>query len=275
MSSAKISCHVVLPKNLIAMLGPDPFAEIMQMQGKVFRDVRGRKTIQVTLGDKSYFIKQHFGVGWGGIFKSYLSLKKPVLGALTEVQAIQKLDEIGIPTTPLVGYGVQGKNPAKQLSFIITQDLGDITTLEDVCSDWKASPRDAQFKQQVIIKMAQLAAKMHGAGLCHRDFYLCHLALKKDALAKGEVNLILIDLHRMMLNQPSNGNSVMKDIAGLFFSSKDCGFTQEDWLLFQQHYLPQSADFWTKVESRANQLYTKFHSKKFQQRLSTEKSKTH
>ena len=221
-----------LPESLRPFFGADPFAEIMQMQGKVFRDVRGRKTIQVTLGDKSYFIKQHFGVGWGEIFKSYLSFKEPVLGAMTEVRAIQKLDEIGIPTTPLVGYGVQGNNPAKQQSFIITQDLGDITSLEDVCADWKTNPPDAQFKQQVMIKMAQLATKMHGAGLCHRDFYLCHLALKKAALAQGEVNLILIDLHRMMLNQTSGGGAVIKDIAGLIFSTMDCGFTDHDWALF-------------------------------------------
>ena len=264
-----------LPESLRPFFGADPFAEIMQMQGKVFRDVRGRKTIQVTLGDKSYFIKQHFGVGWGEIFKSYLSFKEPVLGAMTEVRAIQKLDEIGIPTTPLVGYGVQGNNPAKQQSFIITQDLGDITSLEDVCADWKTNSPDAQFKQQVMIKMAQLATKMHGAGLCHRDFYLCHLALKKAALAQGEVNLILIDLHRMMLNQTSGGGAVIKDIAGLIFSTMDCGFTDHDWALFKQHYLPQTAHFWAKAETRANQLYAKYHSKKFQQRLDVEKSKMH
>lgn len=275
MSGARTTCRISLPVNLIAELGQNPFSEIMQMQGKIFRDVRGRKTIQVTIDGKSYFIKQHFGVGWGEIFKSYLSFKKPVLGAMTEVEAIKKLDEIGIPTTPLVGYGVQGGNPAKQQSFIVTQDLGDITSLEDVCADWQSNPPDAQFKQLVIIKMAQLAAKLHRAGLCHRDFYLCHLALKKAELAKGEVNLILIDLHRMLLNQPSDGGAVIKDIAGLIFSTMDCGFDKQDWALFEQHYLPQTADFWRKANTRADQLYAKYHSKKFQLRLSTERSKLH
>lgn len=264
-----------LPAHIRALFGEDPFAEIMKLKGKIFRDVRGRKTIQVTLDGRSYFIKQHFGVGWGEIFKSYLSFKKPVLGAMTEVEAIKKLDEIGIPTTPLVGYGVQGGNPAKQQSFIVTQDLGDITSLEDVCADWQSNPPDAQFKQLVIIEMAQLAAKLHRAGLCHRDFYLCHLALKKAELAKGEVNLILIDLHRMILNQPNNGGAVIKDIAGLIFSTMDCGFTAQDWALFKQHYMPQSAQFWAKAEARASQLYAKYHSKKFQQRLVVEKAKMH
>ena len=108
-----------------------------------------------------------------------------------------------------------------------------------------------------------------------RQFYLCHLALKKAELAQNQVNLILIDLHRMALNQPSSGNAVMKDIAGLVFSTKDCGFTAEDWVLFKQHYLPQSEDFWAKVEARANQLYGKYHSDKFQKRLAGEKSAMH
>lgn len=264
-----------LPANLRALFGTDPFAEIMRLQGRIYRDVAGRRTMQVLLGGSSYFVKQHFGVGWAEIFKNVLSLKKPILGAMTEVVAIKKLVEVGIATTPLVAYGVKGWNPAMQQSFIITEDLGDISSLEDVCADWESKPPHPEFKRKVIIAMAQLAARMHGAGLCHRDFYLCHLAIKKENLAHGNIELILVDLHRMLLGQASDGTAVMKDIAGLFFSAMDCGLTAEDWALFRQHYLPQSADFWGKVEARANKLYAKFHTKKFQNRLAQERSALH
>ena len=252
--------------------GDDVFAALMQLSGKAFRDVRGRKTMQISLGGKSYFIKQHFGVGWGEILKNLISFKQPILGAMTEVAAIQKLDEIGIPNTPLVAYGQRGCSPASLQSFVMTEDLGDIVSLEDLCADWKTNPPSAAFKQKLIIAIAQLAAKLHEAGLCHRDFYLCHFVLKKQALAHGDINLHLIDLHRMLQGQASNGSAVMKDIAGLYFSAMDCGFTDGDWALFKQHYLPQTADFWKKVEVRASQLYAKFHSEKFQKRLADEKS---
>lgn len=254
------------------LAGDDAFSALMQLSGKAFRDVRGRKTMQVTFGRKSYFIKQHFGVGWGEIVKNLLSFKKPILGAMTEVRAIQKLDEIGIATTLLVAYGQRGCSPASLQSFVMTEDLGDIVSLEDLCADWPTNPPDTEFKQKLIIAIAQLAAKLHGAGLCHRDFYLCHFVLKKQALAHGDINLHLIDLHRMLQGQPSNGSAVMKDIAGLYFSAIDSGFTDEDWALFKQHYLLQTADFWNKVEARATQLYVKFHSDKFQKRLADEKS---
>ncbi len=266
---------LVLPDDIRGLFGQDAFAEIMRLQGPVYRDVTGRRTMRIELAGNSYFIKQHFGVGWGEIIKNFLSFKMPVLGAMTEVRAIQKLTEAGIATTPLVGYGVKGANPALQQSFVITRDLGDITSLEDMCADWKNNPPDAAFKRRLMVEMAELAARLHGAGLCHRDFYLCHIVLKKAELAQGEMNLILIDLHRMLVGQSSDGNAVMKDIAGLYFSAMDCGFTAEDWLLFREHYLPQAEGFWLKVEARANQLYAKFHSNKFQKRLAKEKSAMH
>lgn len=251
----------------------DPFADIMHMQGLVYRDVRGRRTIQVELAGSKYFIKQHFGVGWGEIFKNLFSLKMPILGAMTEVDAIKKLGEIGIATTPLVGYGVKGNNPATQQSFVMTEDLGDIISLEELCVDWKQNPPDSAFRNGLIIEIAKLAARLHGAGLCHRDFYLCHLVMKKSELAEGKINLILIDLHRMLTDQPTGGSAAMKDIAGLYFSAIDCGFNTQDWALFRRYYLPHSDAFWHQVVQRADKLYIKFYSQKFQQRLVNERAK--
>ena len=252
--------------------GLDVFDALMQLQGKVFRDVADRKTMQVQIAGKTYFLKQHFGVGWGEIFKNLLSFKAPVIGAMTEVEAIQQLTALGVATTPLVAYGARGLNPATRRSFLLTQDLGDIVSLEDVCADWVQHPPVAEFKARLVIEMSKLAARMHGAGLCHRDFYLCHLVMQRAELKKGEVRLMVIDLHRMLRHQPKGGTAVMKDIAGLIFSAMDSGFVEQDWQLFRQHYLPQSAAFWKKAYARAQRLHTKFHSRKFQQRLAQEKS---
>lgn len=262
-----------VPDEIKQYLQGDVFETLMQMPGKAFRDVPGRKTMRIEIAGKSYFIKQHFGVGWDEIFKNLISFKTPILGAMTEVHAIQKLDEIGIPTTPLIAYGQQGCNPATMKSFVMTEDLGYIDSLEDICADWQQNPPDAVFKQKIIIAIAQLAAKLHGAGLCHRDFYLCHFVLKKDTLINESLKLHLIDLHRMLQGEKVNSSAVMKDIASLVFSAKDSGFSAEDWALFKQHYLKQSDDFWQQVETRADKLYAKFNSDKFQKRLLGEKSK--
>ncbi|MEK9825748.1 MAG: lipopolysaccharide core heptose(I) kinase RfaP [Methylotenera sp.] len=250
----------------------DVFEALMQLQGKVFRDVADRKTMQVQIAGKNYFLKQHFGVGWGEIFKNLLSFKTPVIGAMTEVEAIQQLTALGVATTPLVAYGARGLNPATRRSFVLTQDLGDIVSLEDVCADWAQQPPAPEFKARIVIAMAELAARMHAAGLCHRDFYLCHLVMQRAEFKKGLVRLMVIDLHRMLRHQSSGGASVMKDIAGLMFSAMDSGFDEQDWALFKRHYLPQSAAFWKKAYARAQRLHAKFHSSKFQQRLAQEKA---
>lgn len=268
--------HLVVPDEIKKHLSGDAFKALMQMSGKAFRDVRGRKTIQVALGGKSYFIKQHFGVGWAEILKNLIAFKKPILGAMTEVSAIQKLNDIGIPTTPLVAYGQRGRNPATMQSFVMTEDLGEIITVEDLCADWQGYPQS--FKQALMQAMAELAAKLHGAGLAHRDFYLCHFVLKKqdfDSAGASVANLHLIDLHRMLQGQASSGRAVMKDIAGLYFSAMQYGLTAQDLEIFRQHYLPQNAAFWAQVESRAQALLAKFNSQKFQQRLQQEKSAIH
>ena len=261
-----------LPKEIKAHLKGDLFEACMQLQGKAFRDVPGRKTQQIALGGKSYFIKQHFGVGWGEIVKNLSTFKLPILSAMTEVKAIEKLDAIGIANTPLVAYGQLGCNPATLQSFVITKDLGDIVTLEDVCAAWLEASPDMACMAGVLKDLGQLAAKFHAASLCHRDFYLCHFVLKKTEFESGNLNLHLIDLHRMLQNQSPNGNAVMKDMAGLYFSMLQIGLTAADFSVIKQHYLPQTNAFWAKVEARAQQLLAKFNSQKFQQRLVKEKA---
>ena len=152
----------------------DIFESAMALQGEMFRDVHGRRTLRFSLLGKSYFAKLHEGVGWGEIFKNLLTLRLPILGAMTEVRAIQKLDQVGIPTTPLVAYGVRGCSPASLRSFVVTEDLGDIVSLETLCADWPKNPPDARFKRRLIIAVAILAHIFHGNGMNHRDFYICH-----------------------------------------------------------------------------------------------------
>lgn len=263
-----------MPKALRVALGSgqksDTFGVAMALQGKAFRDVPGRKTSQITLLGQRYFIKQHFGVGWGEIFKNILSLKKPILGAMTEVKAIQKVTGLGVATTPLVAYGQRGCNPASLQSFVMTEDLGDITSLEDLCADWKENPPDAAFKRQLIIAVAKVAKTIHENGVNHRDFYLCHLCLDNRDLTN--INLYLIDLHRVLIHNTPSLNANMKDIAALYFSSMGLGLTGRDYLRFKRYYRKQNNVFWHQVETRAQKLYSKFNSQKFQQKLEKERA---
>jgi len=251
------------------------FQDFMALSGNAVRATANRRTMRVFISGKSYFIKQHEGVGWREILKNWLSFKRPILGAMTEVNAICALNSLGISTTAIAAYGQEGSNPAKARSFLLTEDLGDILSIEDICKDWLKKPPSSELKQKLIIATAQLARKLHGAGLCHRDFYLCHLAFHPVDLSNDSLDLILLDLHRVLHHQPSDGTAVMKDIAGLYFSAMDCGLSAQDIALFKQHYLPQNAAFWAQVCKRSHRLYAKFNSDKFQQRIQQEQQAIH
>jgi heptose I phosphotransferase len=247
----------------------DAFERVMALEGEVFRDVRGRRTIRFESKGRSYFAKLHYGVGWGEIFKNLLTLRLPIVSAKTEWDAIHRLDQIGIPTTPAVAYGCQGLSPAALRSFVITQDLGDIVSLETLCADWASAPPDGRFKRRLIVAVAELARKLHDHGLNHRDFYLCHLCMDRQQVTKEALRLYLIDLHRVGIRSEIREVDRMKDIAALYFSAMHCGLSRRDILRFLRHYRPQGlratladdASFWRKVNVRAERLYLKFHGK--------------
>jgi heptose I phosphotransferase len=160
-----------------ALGGGDVFERVMELQGQVFRDVPGRRTIRLNLAGHSCFVKLHFGVGWREIFKNLFSLRLPIVSALTEWRAIRRLTELGIPTTPAVAYGCRGTSPARWRSFVITEDLGDIISLEDFCRDWAKNPPPLHLKRQLISAVAHIAHTPHlPAGFASYGHTLDHLA---------------------------------------------------------------------------------------------------
>lgn len=255
---------------LDALPAGDAFEAMMALQGEVFRDMPGRRTMKVALGGRSYFVKQHFGVGWREIFKNLLAGKRPILGAATEWQAIHRLQQLGIPTMHAVGFGERGVNPATRRSFLLTEDLGDIVSLEDYCRGWPQSPPPLTLKRRILGEVARIARVLHDHGLNHRDFYLCHFCLDARRLAAGEVHLYLIDLHRMGMHERLSSTARLKDMAALYFSALDIGLSRRDWLRFLRLYrqrplhaiVAEELAFWRQVAWRAEKLYVKFHGRR-------------
>ncbi len=246
----------------------DIFQVLLNMEGTVYRQVKGRRTLRFVLQGKGYFLKLHLGVGWREIFKNLLRFRLPVIGAENEWLAIQRLRELGIDTPSAVAYGKRGWNPASMKSFIVTRELENTFTLEEYCATWEKSPPQFSVKKALIEKVAEISRRMHKAGICHRDYYLCHFHLLSDsekATSGCGARLILIDLHRAMFGRKPNSRWVKKDLAGLYFSSMEIGLTRRDRLRFARVYrktsLRNSLDrdkvFWCDVLSRGEALYAK------------------
>lgn len=218
----------------------DPFTEVEQLQGKIYRQLNGRKTLQTKVAGAHYFVKIHRGIGWIEILKNLITFKLPVLGAEQELKAITRLTELNIPTMTAVAFGKKGHNPAKQYSFIITQDLSPTISLEDYCMNWSIRPPKPKLKRALIRRVAEMVGTMHRAGVNHRDCYICHFLLHIDQpITPEDFKLSIIDLHRVQIRSHLPSRWRDKDLASLYFSALDIGLTQRDKMRFLIHYFQQ------------------------------------
>ena len=234
------------------------FSQLMALHGIRFREQKGRLTQRIVLGEKSYFIKQHRGVGFKEIIKNLLQGKIPIVSAKNEWLAIHKLKSLNIATPHISGYGERGVNPASKQSFVLMEEITDVISLEDFCKDWHKKPPSFTLKYHLIKETARIAAILHKNGINHRDFYICHFLLNPHTLT-----LYLIDLHRAQIRRKTPKRWIIKDLAGLYFSSIEIGLTRHDVFRFIKFYhkttlrdiVTVEKRFWEQVKKRGEQLY--------------------
>ncbi|RKZ79442.1 MAG: lipopolysaccharide core heptose(I) kinase RfaP [Gammaproteobacteria bacterium] len=246
--------------------GQDVFSVVQQLQGDIFRHKEGRRTLRVVLGEKSFFLKWHQGVGWLEIIKNFLQLRAPIISAKNEWRAIRFLENHQIDTMTIAAYGERGLNPAKRWSFLITDELTDTMCLEYVGQQWRQTPPSFKTKVTLIRKLALIAKGMHENGMNHRDFYLCHFLLDKtfaeNNTIEEDTRLFLIDLHRAQIRSKTPSRWIIKDLGSLYFSAVDVLLTKRDLFRFMMMYsgdnlrdiVGKKHEFWTKVNERADKL---------------------
>ena len=217
--------------------GKDPFVAVEALQGQVYRELEGRRTLRTEVAGRGYFVKIHRGIGWGEIAKNLLSAKLPVLGARQEWQAIERLTAAGVATMTAVAYGERGRNPAAQHSFIVTEELAPTTDLEQLSQNWANEPPEPRLKWALIAEVASMLGRMHRAGVNHRDCYICHFLLHTDKpVSADDLRLSVIDLHRAQVRRATPLRWRNKDLAALYFSALNIGLTRRDRLRFLHGY---------------------------------------
>lgn len=240
------------------------FELVESISGQVYRELDGRRTLRFELNGKGYFLKLHRGVGWAEIFKNLFQGRLPILGASHEKAAIETLQAAGVGTMTMAAFGQRGSNPAKQLSFIITDAIEPSISLEDLALEWRKAPPSPARKRALFDTVCKMTRDMHGAGVNHRDFYICHFLLR-DRNFTSSPDLAIIDLHRALIHQRLPYRWRLKDLAGLYYSAFDVPLTLRDKLRFIRDYsgrplreeLREQATLWRQVERKAQALYAK------------------
>ena len=235
------------------------------VEGEVYRQGPGRRTVRVVLEGAPYFLKFHWGVGWAEILKNWLVGKKPVLGAENEFQACRHLEARGLNAPRVAAYAAGTGNPAARRSLILCDELAGYASLEDVVNGWDESPPSPAASRRLVMGIADFVRRLHEAGVVHRDLYLCHLLLRADAWAAGRVELAVLDLHRARILSPMPDYWRRRDLAALLFSALDAPVRRRAWLRFVRVYsgrplretFAREGAFWRSVYRRAVKLYGK------------------
>ena len=245
----------------------DPFEKIKAIKGKVVRSKEGRTTQRFEIGDDGFYVKLHEGIGWGEIIKNLLQLRLPITGASNEWLAINALHRLGLDTLTAIAYGKRGLNPAKEQSFIVTEELTETLSLAVYAEQWPEKPPAFAHKKAIIEKVAETARVMHANGINHRDLSICHflldIATGEQLTDKDKIRLFVVDLHRAQMRPQVPRRWLVKDVGSIYFSALDIGLTKGDVCRFLREYYQMPLReifinhkaFLHDVESRAVNLY--------------------
>lgn len=271
----------------------DLFRQIDHLGGTTYRELAGRRTSRVKLLGGSFFLKRHWGVGWGEILKSLVFLRLPVLSARNEFEAARALAAVGVPVPEPIAFAVRGINPANLDSFVLSQAIEPSISLEDLVASWDCAPATPMQRRHLIAAVAEMVRRMHAAGVNHRDLYICHFLLRQDSrqdsnnhqakvadrgssinASSEKLSLTLIDLHRAQVRASVPTRWLVKDLGALLFSVLKAPIKERDLLAFVKVYCAQGQAkaataaqlrfeltdtkrqvFWGQVRRRAARLY--------------------
>lgn len=251
----------------------DLFDWAMAVDGQIARQVAGRRTLRIALGEHHYYLKLHLGVGLVEIFKNWLSLKQPVLGAANEFEACQHLQAVGLAAPRVAAFAQSIGAAWSRRSFVLCDELVHYEDLETVSLRWSQQPPSGLELRRLVMQVAQFARRFHDAGVVHRDFYICHLLRNR---LNPDHPLAVLDLHRALLFETLPERWRLRDLAALLFSVLDLPLevplNKRAWLRFVRVYTgkPLKATFaeqpelWNAVVRRALKLQAKARRKGLQ-----------
>lgn len=246
------------------------------MEGETVRQVNIRHTYRTTIEGKSYFVKYHGGISLNDIIGDLLRLRKPVIGAHNEYLRTQQLSALGLHVPTLAGFAKQGYGLINHRSCLITEDLGDTITLNELSREWQTNPPSVKDKRLLIKNIALVIRAIHQAGIVHRDLYLSHFRIRKQELDKKDfanLPLYVMDLHRALQWPQISARWLSKDLGALYFSTLPYNFSQRDIFRFLKTYyaepslrkiLSSHQDLLKRADTKAQAIYQRQQRKQSQ-----------
>ncbi len=179
--------------------------------------------------------------------KRYAASRRAVVPAQTEAEGHEALLAAGIPTAELIGWGWAEDGR----SFVIFDDLAGYRPAD------KLVESGTPFAP-LLQPTADLAARLHLAGLHHRDLYLCHF-MARPVGDRFDIRLIDAARVRRLPRLFQRGRWIVKDLAQFWYSTLKFPVTdaeRERWIerYAQQRHLPSHVGWRRLVVRKSKQI---------------------
>jgi len=195
---------------------------------------RGRSVFRFEVDGRAFYLKRN-RVHWVELWKKFSRGKLPPRSARQEWESILAVKNAGIPTVTPIAFGEKTILGLETASFTLTEEIYGARPLDEIVKERFQTSGSFHLKREIIKKVADLARKLHYAGMNHQDFYLNHFFLAES----GE--MYLLDLQRVQ-SYPGGmpRHRQVKDLGQLNYSAQYYGgFTRSDRMRFLLQYLQQ------------------------------------
>jgi heptose I phosphotransferase len=232
-------------------LPPDFDATVMTLESRDrLHAKQGRSTARVVFhgaeqaGGRplSVYLKRHFRLPWTARISALLHPAGRHSPGAAEWAHLERARSLGVPVPEVVAIGERIGPWAELQSYLVVAELSGSKELNEILPVLERRMDRADFerlKRRIVRRAARIAATIHRARMFHKDLYLCHFFLDLERLERdpGDVELTLIDLHRLQEHRLLADRWRWKDLGQLLFSTEGVsGVSTRDVLRFWKHY---------------------------------------
>ena len=205
---------------------------------------QGRSTARVRFdsgqGSVTVYLKRHYRLPWVSRLAALLNTGGRHSPASAEWSHLERARSLGIEVPEVVAVGEWVGPWGALQSYLMVAELSGHAPLHEAVPELAGSLGRAEFaslKRRLVVEMADIAARLHGARAFHKDLYLCHFFLDVQPVAGGLGRLCLIDLHRLAVHRWTWPRWRWKDLGQLLYSTYGVeGIDDRDRLRFWKHY---------------------------------------
>ncbi|MCG3198223.1 MAG: hypothetical protein HUU16_10135 [Candidatus Omnitrophica bacterium] len=239
-------------------VGLRSFSDWMALARVEYREVSMRPkrpvvAIEVTGIPGALFVKRHLEPPRAETLAQKLGLAPRATEARKEVEKLALFSHAGIPVPQVIVWGEGRREGSEVLSFVVTLDLEGLPLERHLFHSWAPplSPEAVKDKRRTIEEVGRLAARMHRAGLVHRDFYLGHIFVVKPKGSSTPPRLAVIDVQRASRRPGWWVRSRIKDLASLHFSADPVYIRPVDRIRFLRTYWKtERFSWWQRLQIR-------------------------